>query len=127
MEFISLCNCPERFLDNTSWGGFQKLIYQSENTNASVGYLPSITSPPTEMKCFLAVINRSLYIIAELKLKYNILKVDQAIYSKIIDATFRTKDDELIIIDKIIPRMGGFHMVSCMLRTMYGGFKDSGS
>lgn len=40
----------------SSWSGFQKLIYQAENTKVSVGYVPTITSPPTEMKVFLPLL-----------------------------------------------------------------------
>ena len=106
-----------------SWSGFQKLIYKVENTKASVGYLPLITLPPIEMKVIFAVIDCFLDIIAELKLKQIILEVDQVIYLKILDAMFRMKDDGMMIFDKIIPRLGGFHIVLCMLRTLYCRFK----
>ena len=71
----------------SSWSGFQKLIYQVENTKASVWYLPPITSPPTEMKVIFPAIDCSLDIIDELKLKHIILEVDQ-----ILDAMFRMED-----------------------------------
>ena len=71
----------------SSWSGFQKLIYQVENTKTSVWYLPPITLPPTEMKVIFPVIVCSLDIIDELKLKHIILEVDQ-----MLDAMFRMED-----------------------------------
>ena len=84
-------------------------------------------SPPTEMKFIFGVIDCSLDIIAELKLKHIILEVDHAIYSEILDAMFRTKYDGLMVFDKIILMMRVFHIVLCMLRTIYSQFKDSGT
>ena len=75
------------------------------------------------MKVIFAVIDCFLDIIAELKLKQIILEVDQVIYLKILDAMFRMKDDGMMIFDKIIPRLGGFHIVLCMLRSLYCRFK----
>ena len=62
----------------------------------------------------------------ELNLKNIILEVDQAIYTKILDAMFRMELDGSMIFDKIIPRMGEFHIVICMLKTICSRFKDSG-
>ena len=62
----------------------------------------------------------------ELNLKNITLEVDQAIYTKILDAMFRMELDGSMIFDKIIPRMGGFQTVICMLETIFSRFKDSG-
>ena len=75
-----------------SWTGFQKLIYPNKNAKVSVGYLDPITAPPTEMKVIFSVINRSMDVMTELNLK-NILEVDQAIYTKILDVMFRMELD----------------------------------
>ena len=108
-----------------SWNGFQKLIYPNKNTRFSRVLTP-ITAPPTEMKVIFCVIMRSLDVMTELNLKNIILEVDQAIYTKILDAMFRMELDGSTIFDKIIPRMGGFHIVICMLKTIFSRFKDSG-
>ena len=78
------------------------------------------------MKVIFSVINWSLDVITELNLKNFILDVDKAIYTKIFDAMFRMELDESIIFDKILPKMGGFHIVICMLKTIFSRFKDSG-
>ena len=99
-----------------TWTGFQKL----KNTKVLVGYLTPITAPPTEVKVIFSVINQSLDVMTELNLKNIILEFDQAIYTKILDAIFR------MIFDKILLRMGGFHIVISMLKTLFSRFKGSG-
>ena len=81
----------------SSWTGFQKLIYSNKNTKVLVGYLPSIAAPPTKMKVIFSIINRSLDVMTELDLKNIILEVDQAIYTKILDAMFRMELDGSMI------------------------------
>ena len=105
--------------------GFQKLTYLNKNTKVLVRYLPPTTAPPTKMKVIFSVINRSLDVMTELNLKNIILEVDQAIYTKILDTMFRMELDGPMIFDKIIQRMGGFHLVICMLKTIFSRLKDS--
>ena len=64
------------------WTAFQKLIYSNKDTKVSVGYLPTITAPPTKMKVILSVINWFLDVMKELNFKNLILGVDQANYTK---------------------------------------------
>ena len=78
------------------------------------------------MKVIFSVINRSLDVMTELNLKNIILEVDQPIYTKILDAMFRMELDGSMMFDKIIPRMGGFHIVIGVLKTIFSRFKDSG-
>ena len=78
------------------------------------------------MKVIFSVINRSLDVMTELNLKNIILEIDRAIYTKILDAMFRMELDGSMIFDKVVPRMGGFHRVICMLKTIFSRFKDSG-
>ena len=70
------------------------------------------------MKVIFSVVNWSLNVMTELNLKNIILEVDQAIYTRILDAMFRMELDRSMIFDKVIPRMGGFHVVICMLKTI---------
>ena len=78
------------------------------------------------MKVFCSVINWSQDVLTELNLKSIIVEVDQAIYTKILDVMFRIEHDGSIIFNKIIPRIGGFHIVICMLKAIFIRFKDSG-
>ena len=78
------------------------------------------------MKVIFSAIHRSLAITRELNLQQMFLEVDQAIYCKPLDAMFRMESNGNRIFDKLIPRMGGFHVIICVLRAIYSGFKDSG-
>ena len=91
-----------------------------------VGYLPPIRAPPTEMRVIYDAINRSLDIMDELGNKFIFMEVDQAIYHKVLDAMFRMEKEGTAIFDKVTPRMGGFHIVLCMIRTIYSRFKHAG-
>ena len=77
------------------------------------------------MKEIFSVIKRSLDVITELNLKNIILEVDQTIYSKILDPMFRMELDGSVIFNEIISKMGGFHIVICMLKTIFSRFKYS--
>ena len=101
-----------------SWTGFQKLIYPNKNIEVSEGYLPPITVSATKIKVIFSVINRSLGVMTELNLKNIILEVEQTIYTKILDVMFRMELEGSIIFDKIISKMGGFHIVICIMKTM---------
>ena len=76
------------------------------------------------MKVICSVINWSQDVLTELNLKSIILEVDQAIYTKILDVMFRIEHDGSIIFDKIIPRIGGFHIAICMLKAIFIRFND---
>ena len=72
------------------------------------------------------VIERTFHIMHELNLEDIFLEVDQAIYTKVLDVMFKLEDEGNNVFDKIILRMGGFHVIICLLRTIYSRFKDSG-
>ena len=94
-----------------SWSGFHQLLNPNSNTKANVGYLQPITPPPTDMKVIFSVIDRSLDIMRELNLQQMFLEVDQAIYCKLFDPMFRMESNGNRIFDKLVPRMGGFHVI----------------
>ena len=54
------------------------------------------------------------------------IEADQAIYTKVLDAMFKLENDGKGVFKKIIPRMGGFHILMCMLKTIYSLFKNIG-
>ena len=124
--FSRLNNCEiPADQDIPGWGGFQELCGET-SLPVNVGYLPPIRASPTEMRVIYAAINRSLDIMEELGNKYIFMEVDQAIYTKVLDAMFKMEKDGTPIFDKVIPRMGGFHIVLCMIRTIFSRFKNAG-
>ena len=92
----------------------------------NVGCLPPITASPTQINVIYEVINRTLSIKKELGLTYIFLEVDQAIYAKVLDIIFELENENNKIFDKIIVRMGGFHIIICLLHTIYSCFRNTG-
>ena len=45
---------------------------------------------------------------------------------KLLDAMFKMSEDGHDVFSKLIPRMGGFHIIMYMLKTIFWRFKDSG-
>ena len=109
-----------------AWRAFQELSTQVLPNQLNVGYLPQITDSTNEMKVIYAAIYRYLDIINELDIKFIFLEVDQAIYTKVLDAMFKMEAEGFEIFKKVIPRMGGFHIGICMLRTIYEQFNKCG-
>ena len=66
-----------------------------------------ISDSPNEIKVIYAAINMTSDIMNELKTNIIFLAVDQAIYTKVLDAMFK-QEEGLEIFKKIIPRMGAF-------------------
>ena len=109
-----------------AWSAFQELSCNSDLDQVNVGYLPPIPNTPTDMKTIYAAIRRTQDIMEELETNLIFIEVDQAIYTKVLDAMFRLKDEGENLFDNIIPRLGGFHILICMLRTIYSLFHNCG-
>ena len=54
------------------------------------------------------------------------IEADQALYSKLLDAMIKISEDGHDVFLKLIPRIGGFHLIICLLKTIFSRFKDSG-
>ena len=72
-----------------------------------------ITDSPAELKVIYAKMNRSLDIMNELYIKFIILEVDQAIYTKVIDAMFKMAAEGFEIFKKVIASMGVCIVFAC--------------
>ena len=77
-------------------------------SNAAAGYLPPITSPPTDMNVPIAMFNRALIVIQEVKINLMFIKVDQAVNAKVLDAMLKLEADGSDIFAKLVPRVGSF-------------------
>ena len=101
-----------------SWSGFQQLLAETP-PKVTTGHLPPITAPPTEMSVIYAFIDRTFKILTELEMEKMFIEVDQAIYSKLLDVMFKMSENEHNVFSKLIPRMGGFHIIMGMLKTIF--------
>ena len=102
-----------------SWSGLQKIRTDKNVERSVVGYLPLITESPTEMNVFYAEIERTEKIRVELGTEFILIEAHQAIYTKVLDAMLKMRNDGKDAFERITPRMGGFHITICMLRTIY--------
>ena len=102
-----------------SWSGFQEITTDKNVERAVVGYLPLIADSPIEMKVIYAEIEGTEKIRVELGTEFIFIEADQAIYAKVLDAMFKMRNEGKVMIERIIPRMGGFYFTICMLRTIY--------
>ena len=107
-----------------SWSRFQQLLAETPQ-KAAIGYLPPITAPPTEISVIYAFIDRAFKILTELNMEKMFMEADQAIYSKLLDAMLKMSVDGHDVFSKLIPRMGGFRIIMCMLKIIFSRFKDS--
>ena len=84
-----------------------------------MGYLPAIIGSPTKMDVIYAIMNRTIDIKNELSLEFIFLEADQAIYTKVLQILFKFQEDDNGYFDEIIVRMGGFHVIICLLKTIF--------
>ena len=109
-----------------AWSAFKQLVTSESPAGVNVGYLPAITAPPTNMNVILAILNRTLDCMTELKLETIFLECDQAIYTKVLQVLFKFKQEGSNHFDNIVVRMGGFHIVMCLMKAIYSRFQGSG-
>ena len=71
------------------------------------------------MNVFYAEIERTEKIRVELGTEFILIEAHQAIYTKVLDAMLKMRNNGKDAFERITPRMGGFHITICMLRTIY--------
>ena len=107
----------------SGWTGFNILCSKdkdvSENT---LGYLPPINSPATDMASINEILNRSLQIRGQLQLESIVCVFDQAIYAKACEIKLKHRDK----FQSIVLRMGTFHTICTLISIIGKRFKDAG-
>ena len=76
------------------------------------------------MSVIYAFIDRALETLTELEMENMFIEADEAIYSKLLDAVFKMSEDGHDVFSKLIPRMGGFPIIMCMLKTRLKDSRD---
>ena len=108
------------------WSGFHEISAPPDLSPVTVGYLPPIPQSPTDMAVIYAEIERTEQMRMELGLDFIFIEADQAVFTKVIDAMFKMETEGKEVFKTIIPRMGGFHITMCMLKTIFSLFKNCG-
>lgn len=123
---FALCRafCKERsILLLPNWTGFNTILKSNAIPMLSkIGYLPIIDASPTELSTVNEILERSLQIADSLQLQYICLVFDEAIYSKV--QQIRWKKEAYM--NRLIVRLGDFHMAMSFCGALSKLFKDAG-
>ena len=107
----------------SSWTGFHITVRKGvEVINDTIGYLPTINAPATEMATVSEILNRSKNIMKDLHLQNVVLVFDQALYAKVAEILWKHKE----LYKGIIIRMGTFHTMCNLLSILGKRFQDAG-
>ena len=109
--------------DVSSWTGFNIKIRDNIIIPAdTVGYLPTINAPATDMSTVQEILNQTISIQESLNLKCIAVVLDQALFSKASEIMWRYQEKY----KSIILMMGNFHTI-CNLMSIIGKmFGDAG-
>ena len=106
-----------------SWTGFNiRTRDQFSVSEDIVEYLPTINAPATEMNTVYEIINQSELIRKELSLQTMVVVMDQALYAKAVEITWKHKQN----FSNILLRMGTFHTICNALSILGKRFGDAG-
>ena len=108
----------------SGWTGFNIKV-RSEESGAgkdSIGYLPTIDAPATDMSTVFEVLRQSVKIKESLQLNTIVVVFDQALYSKAIEIKWKHNQQ----FENVILRMGVFHTICVLLGIIGKRFKDAG-
>ena len=107
----------------SGWIGFNISVRNEvEVRQDSVGYLPTINTPATNMSTVHEVLMRSVKIKDTLQLKSIVVVLDQALYAKATEIVSKYPN----IFKGIVLRMGEFHTICTLLSILGKRFQDAG-
>ncbi len=107
----------------SSWTGFNISVREGVSIyHDTVGYLPTINAPATEMATVAEILSRSKKIMTDLHIESVVLVFDQALYAKVAEVLWKHRD----IYEGIIIRMGAFHTMCNLLSILGKRFQDAG-
>ena len=106
-----------------SWTGFNILVRNKHVVAIdSVGYLPTINAPATDMSTVYQVLTKSLQINETLRLQSTVVVFDQALYAKATEIKWKHS----VQFSAIVLRMGVFHTICTFLAVIGKRFQDAG-
>ena len=107
----------------SGWTGFNISVRNKvEGRQDSVGYLPTINAPTTNMSTVHEVLVHSFKIKVALQLKSIAVVLDQALYAKATEIVWKYPD----MFKGLVLRMGAFHTVCTLLSIIGKRFQDVG-
>ena len=104
------------------WTGFNALCTANIPEASTIGYLPVIDSPATELATVNELLKRSVFISERLQVNEIVIVLDEAIYAKA--QMIRWKEEEFK--NRIVIRLGEFHIIMSFSSAIGKIFKDAG-
>ena len=105
------------------WTGFNSELHANDILlKSTIGYLPIVDAPVTDLSTVYTILKRSMKIADKLKLQYLVLVFDEAIYSKV--QQIRCKTPEFA--ERFAVRLGDFHATMSFLSTIGKRFREAG-
>lgn len=100
--------------DVCSWTGFNILTRSETSVHEdSIGYLPTINAPATQLSTVNEVLHQSLNIMKSLQLNNIVVVFDQALYAKAVEIAWKHQE----LFKDIIPKIGVFHTTCAFMAT----------
>jgi hypothetical protein len=107
----------------SAWTGFNILTRDDINVEVdTIGYLPTINAPATEISTAHEILCRALAIQQYLSLENIVVVADQALYAKLTDVAWKQK----LKFESIVLMMGNFHIICNLLSIIGKLFRDAG-
>ena len=107
----------------SGWTGFSISVRNEvEVRQDSVGYLPTMNAPATNMSTVHEVLMRFVKIKDTLQVKSIVVVLDQALHAKATEIVWKYPD----IFKGIVLRMGAFHTICTLLSILGKRFQDAG-
>lgn len=107
----------------SSWTGFNILTRDHKQvTQDTVGYLPTINAPATEMSTVQEILQQAISIQASLHLDNIAVVLDQALFAKATEVAWRYPER----FGSVILMMGNFHTICNFMSTIGKMFGDAG-
>ena len=122
LYIISRKNASEDLQYLPGWTGFNTQIHKETRPASTIGYLPVIDAPVTDMATVNTLLKHSLSICHRLNLPEIVLVFDEAIYAKA--QSIRWNDDELK--KRLVIRLRNFHTIMSFCSGIAKIFKDAG-
>ena len=122
LYLVSRKDASENGKSLSGWTGFNTSIYQLTRSVSTIGYLPIIDTPVTDMSTINTLLQHSISISKRLNLPEIVLVFDEAIYAKA--QMIRWKDKDLM--KNMVVRLGEFHTVMSFCSAISKIFKDGG-
>ena len=105
-----------------SWTLYNQKASTVNPEKTTVGYLPIIQAPASELDTLNTVVKRVLHVAKSIKQQHIVLTVDEALYPKLLELKWSVEEYK----DVLIPCLGGLHIAISFLGVIGRHMSESG-